>query len=59
MECLARATHACVIHSFSKGEKRGTQYTERLKWEEMSRSRKNGLGFAKLLCGGEDSQNRD
>ena len=25
-ECLARATHACVIYSFSKGEKRGIQY---------------------------------
>ena len=32
---------------------------ERLKWEEMSRSRKNGLGFAKQFCGREDSQNRD
>jgi len=48
-----------VIHSFSKGEKRGTQSTERLKWEEMSRSEKNGLGFAKLFCGREGSQNRD
>jgi len=25
--------------------------TERLKWEEMSRSIKNGLGFAKLFSG--------
>jgi hypothetical protein len=32
-------TPVCA-HSFSKGEKRGTQSTERLKWEEMSRSEK-------------------
>jgi hypothetical protein len=32
---------------------------ERLKYWEMSRSRKNGLGFAKLFCGRKDSQNRD
>src|SRR3990167_9051413 len=43
-------------HSFSKGEKRGTQCTERLKWQEMSRSEKRtrfcknyflGKGFCK------------
>ena len=53
-ENLQRASHAqsasVLPHSFSKGEKRGTQCTERLKWQEVSRS-ENGLGFAKLFSG--------
>ena len=53
MECLARATHACVIHSFSKGEKRGTQCTERLKYQKVSRS-ENGRSFAKTIFWGKD-----
>src|SRR3989338_10986481 len=56
--CLARATHACVIHSFSKGEKRGTQCTERLKWQEMSRSEK-WTRFCETIFLGKGSQNRD
>ena len=57
-ENLQRASHAqsasVLPRSVSKGEKRGTQSTERLKWQEVSRS-EHGLGFAKLFCGREDS----
>ena len=50
--------HLCAVaQSFLKEKVRGN--AERLKYWEMSRSRKNGLGFAKLFCGREDSQNRD
>ena len=49
--------HLCAVaQSFLKEKVRGN--AERLKYWEMSRSRKNGLGFAKLFCGREDSQNR-
>ena len=50
--------HLCAVaQSFLKEKVRGN--AERLKYWEMSRSRKNGLGFAKQFCGREDSQNRD
>ena len=56
-ENLQRASHAqsasVLPHSFSKGEKRGTQSTERLKWQEVSRS-ENGRSFAKTIFWGKD-----
>ncbi|MDO8676648.1 MAG: hypothetical protein Q7K16_03295, partial [Candidatus Azambacteria bacterium] len=40
----------CAKHrAFQEWKVRGN--AERLKWQEMSRSRKNGLGFAKLFSG--------
>ena len=45
-------THACVIHNFSKGEKRGTQCAERLKRQEMSRSEKMDSVLRNNFAGG-------
>src|SRR3989338_4210400 len=45
--------------ALAKRERGNVRPDERLKWEERSLSRKNGLGFAKQFCGREDSQNRD
>src|SRR3989339_1183230 len=36
--------------ALAKRESGMCKYDERLKWQEMSRSRKNGLGFAKQFC---------
>ena len=50
VECLARATHACVTHSFSKGEKRGTQYQYKYgRAKAKQNMREEGFAFARLM----------
>ena len=52
MEFPARYAPLCETQSFPKWKVRGN--AERLKWQEMSRSEKNGLGFAKTIFWGKD-----